>query len=101
MYVYNVLTEFAMPRTTQSPKRATFNLRIDPTLKADFMAASEREKKPVAEILRDLMRAYVERARRTKFAAEARRQSLLVASSKDEAKVLRWIEDASDSEGWK
>ncbi len=90
-----------MPRTTQNPKRETLNLRIDPTLKADFIAASERENKPVAAILRELMHAYVERARRSKFAAEARRQSRRIASSKDEAEVSRWIQDVSDTEGWK
>ena len=90
-----------MSRTTQNPKRETLNLRIDPALKADFMAATEREKKPVAEVLRELMQAYVAHAKRRSFVAEARRQSRLIAASKDEAEVLRWIEDVSDTEGWK
>jgi len=37
-------------RTSTNPKRETLNLRVDPALKADFMAASEEEKKPVAEV---------------------------------------------------
>jgi hypothetical protein len=90
-----------MPRTTQLPKRETLNLRIDPALKADFAAASENEKKPVAEVLRELMQSYVENAKRRKFFAEARRQSLLLTTSKDEAEVMRWIEDVSDYGGWK
>ncbi len=89
-----------MARTTQNPKRETLNLRIDPALKADFMAATEREKKPVAEVLRELMEAYVKQAERRRFIAEARRESLIIATSKDDAEVLRWIEAEMDTEGW-
>jgi hypothetical protein len=35
------------------------------------------------------------------FVAEARRQSLLIVSSKDEKEVLRWIEAEMDTTGWK
>ena len=90
-----------MPRTTQNPKADTFNLRIDPSLKAEFLALSETENKPVAEILRELMHAYVEHAKRKKFATEARRQSQLLAASSEETEVFRWMQDVSDAEGWK
>ena len=90
-----------MPRTTQSPKADTLNLRIDPSLKAEFLALSETENKPVAEILRELMRAYVEHTKSKKFATEARRQSQLLASSSEETEVFRWMQDVSDAEGWK
>jgi len=88
-------------RTSTNPKRETLNLRVDPALKADFMAASEEEKKPVAEVLRELMRGYITRAKQRKFVAEARRQSRIIAASKDDADVLRWIERETDTEGWK
>ncbi|MGC2112338.1 MAG: antitoxin MazE-like protein [Candidatus Korobacteraceae bacterium] len=84
-----------MPRTIRQRKQDTLNLRVDPELKADFVAATESENKPVAEVLRELMRSYVQRARRRKFAAEARRQSRLVADSADEAEVMNWIRDVS------
>ena len=90
-----------MPRTTQNRKAETLNFRIDPNLKAELTAVSEMENRPVAEILRELMRAYIEHARRRKFAAEARRQSQLVASSSDEKEVFRWVQDVSDTDGWK
>jgi hypothetical protein len=45
--------------------------------------------------LRLLMRNYVEEARRRRFAADARRQSQLIAASEDEAEVMRWIQDVS------
>ena len=84
-----------MPRTSRPPTESTFNLRIDAALKADFTAAVEAEQKPAAEIVRALMRDYVEHARKRRFAAEARRQSRLVSTSKDEAEVMRWIQDVS------
>jgi hypothetical protein len=76
-------------------KEDTLNLRVDPVLKAEFVAAAESENKPVAEVLRQLMHNYVQSAKRRKFAAEARRQSRLVANSADEAEVMNWIRDVS------
>jgi len=84
-----------MSQTHHRRKEDTLNLRVDPTLKAEFVAATESENKPVAEVLREFMRSYVARARRRKFAAEARRQSQLVANSAEEAAVMDWIRDVS------
>jgi antitoxin component of RelBE/YafQ-DinJ toxin-antitoxin module len=88
-----------VPRADIDLKESTLNLRIDSALKAEFTAAVEDENRPAAEVLRGLMRRYVEEARRRRFAAEARRQSLLIAASKDEAEVMRWIQDVSAMEG--
>ena len=41
------------------------------------------------------MASYVEDARKRRFAAEARRQSALIAASEDEVEVMRWIQDVS------
>ncbi|MGO9325315.1 MAG: antitoxin MazE-like protein [Terracidiphilus sp.] len=84
-----------MPVTEDRGKEATLNLRVDAALKAEFVSVVEAEKRPAAEVLRALMRSYVEEARQRRFAAEARRQSQLIAASKDEAEVMRWIEDVS------
>jgi metal-responsive CopG/Arc/MetJ family transcriptional regulator len=74
-------------------------LRIDADLKAEFVAAVEAEERPASEVLRSLMRDYVEEARKRRFAAEARRQSQMVSNSKDETEVMRWIQDVSALEG--
>jgi hypothetical protein len=63
------------------------------------MAQMEAEDRPAAEVLRSLMRGYIEEARKRRFAAEARRQSELIAASEDEAEVMRWIQDVSALEG--
>ncbi len=86
-----------MPRASRHLKEASFNLRIDPALKAAFAAATEAEDKPAAQVLRDFMRAYVKQRERRAFEAEARRQSLIVAGAardlnSDEAAVMREIE---------
>ena len=84
-----------MHQTIARPRESTLNLRIDPALKTEFAAAVEAEDRPASEVLRSLMRAYVEEARKRRFAAEARRQSELIAASEDEAEVMRWIQDVS------
>ena len=87
-----------MPNTIARPRESTLNLRIDAALKQEFVAVVEAEDRPAAEVLRALMRGYVEEARRRRFAAEARRQSQLIAASEDEAEVMRWIQDVSAPE---
>jgi hypothetical protein len=88
-----------MPQPTDGPRETTFNLRIDATLKADFAEAVEAENRPAAEVLRSMMRDYVLEAKRRRFAAEARRQSQMIADAKDEAEVMRWIQDVSALKG--
>lgn len=87
-----------MPRAISFPRETTLNLRLDAALKAEFVAQVEAEDRPAAEVLRELMRSYVEEARKRRFAAEARRQSQLIAASEDEAEVMRWIQDVSAPE---
>jgi len=82
-------------QTDQRRKVDILALRVDPALKAKFAAATEAENKPVAGVIRDFMRSYVKRARRRKFAAEARRQSQRVSNSADELEVMNWLRDVS------
>ena len=94
-----------MPRQSQHPKEESFNFRIDPKLKAEFQTATEAEDKPAAQVLRDFMRAYVERQRERAFAAEAKRQSRILTEHaagphSDEAEVMRWVENVADTNGW-
>ncbi len=94
-----------MPRTSARPKVESFNFRVDPELKAAFTAATAEEDKPAGQVLRDFMRGYVERRRDLAAAAEARRHSRLLADhaadpGSEEAAVMGWIENVSDTEGW-
>lgn len=94
-----------MPRISARPKVESFNFRVDPELKAAFAAAAAKEDKPAGQVLRDFMRCYVERQHDRAAAAEARRHSRRLAEraadrDSDEAAVMGWIEDVSDTEGW-
>jgi c-di-GMP-binding flagellar brake protein YcgR len=94
-----------MPRTSARPKVESFNFRVDPELKAAFAAATAEEDKPAGQVLRDFMRGYVARRQNHALSTEVRRQSRVVAShaadpGSDEARVMLWIEDVSDTEGW-
>jgi hypothetical protein len=94
-----------MSRASVRPKVESFNFRVDPELKAAFTAATAEEDKPAGQVLRDFMRTYVAQQRERAFAAEAQRHSRLIAKraadpASDEAEVMRWIEDVSDTEGW-
>jgi hypothetical protein len=88
-----------MPRTTREQKEITLNLRLDTSLKSEFMAATVAESRPAAEVLRRLIREYVGQARRQAFLAEAERQSRLVSSMPaarlEEAEVTKWVENVS------
>jgi len=92
-----------MPRASQRSKADSFNFRIDPALKTAFTQATEAEDKPAAQVLREFMRAYVERRKRKAFEAAARRQSrgaaaLALDPQSDEAISLREL-DALFDEG--
>lgn len=84
-----------MSQAIARPRETTLNLRVDAALKQEFVSEAEAEDRPVSEVLRELMRDYVDEARQRRFAAEARRQSELIAASEDEAEVMRWIKDVS------
>ena len=92
-----------MPRISQQLKADSFNFRIDPALKVAFTHATESEDKPAAQVLREFMRAYVERSNRKAFEVEARRQSRAAADrardpQSDEAQSLRDMEALLDAD---
>lgn len=97
-----------MPRTSRNPKEESFNFRVDPSLKAEFQAATEAVDKPAAQVLRDFMRAYIERRKRRDFAAEAHHQSVAIAAraadpGSDEAAIMRELDAHLDelADDWK
>jgi predicted transcriptional regulator len=50
-----------MARTTSQPKEENFNFRVPADLKAAFKTAAELADRSAAQVIRDFMRAYVER----------------------------------------
>ena len=90
-----------MARTTIEAKDETVTFRIAPALKAAFAAIAEQERKPLGELLREMIRQRVEEKRRREFEAEARRQCLEANAAaqdpnSDEAAVMRELDAAFD-----
>jgi predicted transcriptional regulator len=86
---------------TAHPSQTSFTFRIDAGLKKQFQNAADKENKTVAQVLRDFMLAYVDRRKRREFEVEARRQSALIANSSEEDRIMDWISDVTDREGWR
>ena len=90
-----------MSRTSAALKAETLTFRIEPKLKSALARIAREEHRPVGDLLRDLVRARVERRRRRAFETEARRESLELAAAardpnSDEAAMLRWLDAAFD-----
>ena len=45
------------------PKEAVFTMKLEPELRAEFMAEAEAAHRPASQILRELMREFVRRQR--------------------------------------
>jgi predicted transcriptional regulator len=45
------------------PKEAVFTMKLEPELRAEFMAEAEATHRPASQILRELMRGFVQRQR--------------------------------------
>lgn len=47
-------------------KDAVFTMKLEPQLRADFMAAVATEDRPASQVMRELMRAYIEQRRQAR-----------------------------------
>jgi len=45
------------------PKEAVFTLKLEPELRADFMAEAALEDRPASQVVRELMRDYIQQRR--------------------------------------
>jgi predicted transcriptional regulator len=45
------------------PKEAVFTMKLEPELRAEFMAEAEAAHRPASQVLRELMREFVQRQR--------------------------------------
>lgn len=47
-------------------KDAVFTMKLEPALRADFMAAVAAEDRPASQVMRELMRNYIEQCRQAR-----------------------------------
>lgn len=101
-------TKSTMPRTSADPKPETITFRVPSALKTALCEIAEHERKPVGELLRELVSDRIRLERRRAFEAEARRQSREAAAAEadpnsDAAAVQREIDALFEEFGreWK
>lgn len=86
-----------MTAAAKRQKLENFNFRLEPELKAAFAAAAEAADRPAAQVLRDFMRAYVEKREREQLRAAMRREAAALGRlaqdpDSDEAQILRELD---------
>ena len=63
------------------PKEAVFTMKLEPELRDNFMAEAEASHRPASQVLRELMREFVERQR------QAREYDAFLASKVEAGRV--------------
>ena len=58
------------------PKEAVFTMKLEPELRAEFMAEAEAAHRPASQVLRELMREFVQRQRETREYGEFLRRKV-------------------------
>ncbi len=48
------------------PKQAVFTMKLEPELRAEFMAEAAGEDRPASQVMRELMRGYIEQRRQAR-----------------------------------
>lgn len=75
------------------PKDAVFTMKLEPELRAAFMAEAASEDRPASQVLRELMRDYVERRRQSREYDEFLRLKVEAARASVRAGRMRSNED--------
>ncbi len=66
------------------PKEAVFTMKLEPQLRADFMAEAASEDRPASQVMRELMRHYIEQRRQSREYSDYLQRKIEVAR-KDKA----------------
>jgi predicted transcriptional regulator len=61
------------------PKEAVFTMKLEPELRAEFMAEAEAAHRPASQVMRELMREFVQRQREAREYEEFLRQKVEAA----------------------
>ncbi|MDG9757360.1 antitoxin of toxin-antitoxin stability system [Ectopseudomonas chengduensis] len=66
-------------------KEAVFNLKLEPELREDFMAAAQAAHQPASQVMRDLMRDYIRQQQQAKEHDEFVHRKIAAARASVEA----------------
>ncbi len=61
------------------PKEAVFTMKLEPELRAEFIAAAAADKRPASQVVRELMRLYIEQQQQSREYDEYLRRKVEVA----------------------
>ena len=76
-------------------KEAVFTMKLEPELRTEFMAAAEASHRPASQILRELMRDFVQRQREAREYDDFLRRKVEKARAQIQAGKHRSNEDVS------
>ena len=57
-------------------KQAVFTMKLDPELRAEFMAEAEAAHRPASQVLRELMREFIQSQRKSRVFVEFLRRKV-------------------------
>lgn len=77
------------------PKEAVFTMKLEPELRDAFMAAAAEVDRPASQIVRELMRGYVDRTREQREYDEFVRRKVAKAMRSVEAGIGRTNEEVN------
>ncbi len=66
MFTHNADIVHTFSETQAMPKEAVFTMKLEPALRDAFMSEAQANHRPASQILRDLMREYVQRQRQAR-----------------------------------
>lgn len=75
------------------PKEAVFTMKLEPELRDAFMAEAAGEDRPASQVLRELMRSYIERRQQDREYNEFLHQKVKIARSQRKAGKHRSNDD--------
>ena len=81
------------------PDSAVLTIRVPAALEKRISREARRRRQTRSEVARAAIEAGLGDG--ADFAAEARRQSLLVSKTRSEREILRFITEVADTTGWK
>ena len=67
------------------PKRAVFTMKLEPELRDEFMAEAAGEDRPASQVVRELMRRYIEERRQARGYDEFLRYKVDIARRQKDA----------------
>jgi predicted transcriptional regulator len=82
------------------PDSSVLTIRVPSDLSRRLAREARRQRRTRSALARDLLAASLQRSKATDYAAEARRQSILVRDHESEREALGFITDAADLRGW-